>query len=223
MKFVGIIAALAAFGAAVCAEAAPITISTGSASWQVTQTAGASNNGAALNTTTIAAVLTGSLPASWVAPPAGSAWIGQRANDGLFQSGGNSDGATDGTYVYTLSWNPGAGGNFSFNFAGDNTLSSLTVTQGAATLYSFTSSSLTNFSSLVSTGLVNFGSVGAVLITATLVNAPFNGGTRNPSGFLLAGTANVNDTAPVPLPAAAALMPLGLAAFAGAARRKKAA
>lgn len=221
MKFIATIAALAAFATASAADAAVFSVSTGAAAWTVRQTAGASNNGAALNTTTNAVVLTGALPSVWIAAPAGSAWVGQRAEDGQFQNGANSDGATDGTYVYTLSWNPGAGGNFSFNFAGDNTVSSLTVTQGPNTLYSFTGSSITMFSSLINTGVVAFGAIGDVIVTATLINAPGGNQTRNPSGFLVSGTANVDDTTPVPLPASAALLPLGIACFAAAARRKK--
>ncbi len=222
MKLMATFAALAAFSAAATAEAAVFSLNTGVANWQVSQTAGASNNGAALNTTSNASVLTGGLPGTWVLPPAGSAWVGQRVNDGQFQSGANDDGASDGTYVYTLSWDAGAGGNFSFSFAGDNTFSSLTVIQGGNTLYDFTSNA-NDFSSLISTGVVNFSGLGPVLVTATIVNAVLPGQTRNPSGFLVSGTANVVDENVVPLPAAAALLPFGLAFIAAAARKKKSA
>ena len=223
MKFVAMIAALAAFTVASAAEAAVFSLGTGTANWQVKQTAGVSNNGAALNTITPATVLTGGLPSVWIAPPAGSAWVGQRANDGQFQNNGNSDGATEGTYEYTLSWSPGGGGSFNFSFSGDNTISSLTVTQGGNTLFSFSSGGTTDFFSLINTGTVNFGNIGDVLITATIVNIPLSGTTRNPSGFLVAGTATVNDPAAVPIPAAAALLPLGLAFLGAASRRKKSA
>lgn len=221
MTRLAIIAALAAVSAAATAEAAPITLSTGSAAWQVKQTAGASNNGAALNTITSGVVLTGNLPAPWIAPPAGSAWIGQRANDGQFQSGGNDDGATDGTYEYTLTWNPGGGGTFSFSFSADNTISSLSVIQSGNTLFSFSSNAITDFATLINTGVVNFASLGNVVITAVIVNQPSSGNSRNPAGFLVAGTADVIDATEVPLPAAAAILPLGLAFLGAAARPRK--
>ena len=222
MKVTSLIAAFAALGVTAAAEAAPFTVSTGSAAWTVRQTAGASNNGAALNSITTANVLTGSLPNPWVAAPAGSAWIGQRANDGQFQTGSNSECATDGTYVYSLTWNGGVGGGtVSFSFAGDNTVSSLTVVQGATTLYNFTSSSISDFASLISTGVLNFGALTDVVVTATIVNAPGGNQTRNPSGFLVSGAGNTIDANAVPLPAAAALLPLGLAFFGAASRRKK--
>jgi hypothetical protein len=221
MKFIATIAALAAIATTSAADAAVFSISTGSAAWQVRQTAGASNNGAALGTTTNAVVLAGALPSVWIAAPAGSAWVGQRPEDGQFQNGSNSDGATDGSYEYTLSWNPGGGGSFSFDFAGDNTISSLTVTQGPSTLFSFAGSSITMFSSLINTGVIAFGAIGDVIVTATLINAPGGAQSRNPSGFLVNGSANVDDATAVPLPASAALLPLGIACFAAAARRKK--
>ena len=91
MRGVLVLACLSA--SVVSASAAPFSVGTGVAAWQVMQTAGASNSGAALNTVTSAVVLTGTLPFlsnfpalganAWVVPPAGSAWVGQLATDGV--------------------------------------------------------------------------------------------------------------------------------------------
>ncbi len=204
------------------ALAAPFTLSTGSAGWQVAQTAGASNNGAALNTSTAAVVLTGTIPTSlpspfqWASPSAGSAWIGQLATDGNFQN--VSVGATPGTYQYSLTFGAGFGGSFSFAFGGDNSVS-LTVVQGASTLFSGSG----GFASpLTTSGSINYGAGGNIVFTAIVVNGNITPGdpSRNPSGFLVSGFGD-SLSAPVPEPATCSMIGLGVVAVLVTHRRRQ--
>lgn len=221
--------------------AAPFSVSTGAAAWTVTQTvnsgSGISNNGAALNTTTNAVNLTGTLAQSvglgsnaWLTPSGGPAWVGQQATDGNFISGGSCNsaaatstcGANPGVYVYTLSFAPGAGGgSFSFGFASDNVITSLTVIQNGNTIYTFGPGTAPMQNAYTNTGNLNFGSTGNVVITATVRNDPFAVGdtSRNPSGFIASGSGETIDG--VPEPSTYAMLTLGGMALVAARLRRK--
>jgi hypothetical protein len=206
--------------------AAPFSVSTGSAAWQVSQTTtvgSATNNGTALGTSSAAVALVGALPGSWLAPPAGSAWIGQRTTDGCNTFTPNENcGATPGTYVYSLSFAPGQGGSFSFGFASDNVVTSLTVIQNGTTLYTFGPGSAPMHTSLINSTLINFGSTGNVVISATVRNDSFDSGppeVRNPSGLLVSGSGDMAEG--IPEPSTYAMLTLGGMALVAARLRRK--
>lgn len=241
-------AALGLFVAGVLPGATIFNLNTGAAgsAWQVTQAVGnVSNNGAALNTTTSAVVLTGTLPFAanlpgfeafaWVNPFAGAVWVGQLATDGQFSNGGsitcgNPCGATAGNYVYTYSFDGSNGGSIALSgFTADNGVQSLSIVQANnSTLYSCTAGgpgtlcAATQTAVTAATGPLSLASVagGIVTVTATVLN--LDGPGRNPSGFILAGSATVNDApvSGVPEPSTVVLLGAGLAGI-FAARRKR--
>jgi hypothetical protein len=207
--------------------AGPILLNTGAADWKVTQISGPSNNGQPVNTTSTAVVLTGDLPFasnmpgfeqySWASPIEGAQWIGQMATDGNFDPGTGCNsaaptstcGATAGVYVYTLTISAGFGGSFTLSsFTGDNGITSLTVTQGAATLYAcdqIDNNGVPNCApsqhTTVSSGLIHYWSGADIVITAVAVNDVFE--VRNPSGFVLSGSGFAND---IPEPSTYAML-----------------
>lgn len=215
---------------ATSAEAAPFSVGTGTAAWQVAQTAGVSNNGAALNTQTSAVVETGLLPFlsnfpglgadAWTFALPGSAWVGQLTTDGNVTSGGcPACGANPGTYVYSLAFAPGPfGGNVSFRFTADNYIATLTVVQGASVLFNYVAPNTNNIqNALIDTGNINFGAGSNVLIAATVIN---QAGARDPSGFLVSGIGNTNSV-PVPEPSTVVLLGLGMTGLVAARRLRK--
>jgi hypothetical protein len=221
-------------------SAATLNLNTGTANWQVTQTAG-TQNGPALNTAGGAQVLTGTLPFAanlpgfesfaWANPFGGAVWVGQLATDGQFSNGGSITcgspcGAQGGTYIYTLSFSAPLGGTMVLNgFTADNGVRELTVMSGATTLYSCvaggpgTQCAATQNQVTASTGTLNYGS-GTVTITARVEN--LDGPGRNPSGFILSGTATTVDANNViPEPSTYAMLGLGGAALLFARLRRK--
>lgn len=225
----------------VALSAAPLNLNTGTANWQVTQTSGPSNNGAALNTTTNATILTGSLAFlpnmlgfevySWINPVNGAMWVGQLASDGNFSNGttvtcGSICGATGGFYTYTLTFNGGLGGSFLLSaFTGDNTIRSLRVTASNGTLYSCSIGGPgplcpATQNTSASSGVLTYAAGGTVTITAVVEN--IDGPGRNPSGFFLAGSGSSIDPTPTPEPSTYAMLGIGCLAILGSrlARRR---
>lgn len=214
--------------------AGPLLLNTGTADWKVTQSSGPSNNGQAVNTTSTAVVLTGELPFasnmpgfeqySWASPIDGAQWIGQMVTDGNFDPGTGCNsaaststcGAAAGTYVYTLTIRAGFGGSFTLSsFTGDNGITSLTVTQGSGTLYACdqvdnngTPNCAPTQHTTVSSGLIHYWSGDDVVITAVAANHVFE--SRNPSGFMLAGSGFAND---IPEPSTYAMFAVALLGF----------
>lgn len=237
------------FGLAWGSTAATISLNTGQANWQVQQTAntggtGNTNNGAALNSASTAVALAGTLPTlanfpgiganAWVQPTPPAAWVGQVNTDGQVAGFGCSNsatvncGANPGTYVYTLTFGSGfAGtGSFNFNFTADNFIQSLTVLQGSTTLFSYVPSNQGNIqNAFKTTGLLSniVGGGGDVVISATVINGFVQPGIldRNSSGFLLQGSANVPDAAPIPEPSTYAMTGLAVLLAAAARLRRK--
>jgi hypothetical protein len=211
-------------------SAALITLNTGTASWQVSQTAGSTLNSAnALNVSSPAVVLTGTLPFAanlpgfeafaWANPFGGAVWVGQLNTDGQFTNGGSITcgspcGATAGNYVYTLTIDAILGGSLTINgFTADNGVRSLSVVSSSSgTLYSCTVGTCpaTQTNVAPSTGVLNFDS-GTVTITALVQN--LDGPGRNPSGFILAGSATLNESSAVPEPTTTAMLALGAIAM----------
>ncbi len=210
-------------------SAAVINLNTGAfgSAWQVTQTSG-TDNGLGIGTTAGAVVLTGTLPFAanlpgfeafaWVNPFGGAVWVGQRATDGNFTNGGsitcgNPCGATAGIYTYTFAFDGAPGGSLILSgFTADNRVQSLTVTQtGGPDLYScgLGTCAATQASVTPSTGTLNFSALAGRIVTITAVVENFDGPGRNPSGFILAGSASVNDTAPVPEPSTFTMLGVG--------------
>lgn len=196
------------------------TISTGAAPWTVQQTVGMSNNGALL-VTAPAVFLTGTLPSSWVAAPAGSAWIGQLPTDGQLSTGlcdfPNYCGAKPGQYVYTLTIGS-VGGVINFlDFTSDNSVK-LEISDSLGLLQTISSPSDTPFGSLI-TGPMGLTFSGTLQIVATVTNAELGGGapadSRNPSGFLLNG-----DVTEAPEPSTYLMFGIGSAALFLARRRQ---
>jgi hypothetical protein len=225
---------------------AVINLNTGalSSAWQVSQTSG-TDNGLGLNNVTSAVVLTGTLPFAanlpgfegfaWSNPFGGAVWVGQRATDGQFTNGGsitcgNPCGATAGNYVFTYSFDASLGGTMVLNgFTGDNGVRSLTVVQANnGTLYSCTVGGPgtlcagTQTAVTASTGTLNLLAVSGGLVTITATVQNLDGPGRNPTGFILAGSANVNDPKfdPIPEPSTYAMFGLGGLALAILRRRR---
>jgi hypothetical protein len=241
-------AAFTLFAAGVLPGATIFNLNTGAAGsgWQVAQATGAvSNNGAALNTQTSAVVLTGTLPFAanvpgleafaWANPFGGAVWVGQLATDGQFTNGGSITcgspcGATAGNYVYTYSFDGSNGGSIALNgFTGENRVLSLSIVQANnATLYSCTAGGPgtlcagTQTAVTAATGTLSLASVAGGLVTVTATVQNLDGPGRNPSGFILAGSATVNDAqvSGVPEPSTLVLLGAGLAGLI-AVRRKR--
>jgi hypothetical protein len=232
-------------------SAATINLNTGTAQWQVTQTSGATANSAAgIGTVGSAAtgnavVLTGQLPFAsnlpgfeafaWANPFGGAAWIGQLITDGQFSNPptitcGNPCGAVAGNYTYTLSFSAALGGSMILSgFTGDNGVRALTVSQtGGADLYSCTVGGPgtlcagTQNAVTASTGTLNWTAAAGRMITITAIVENLDGPGRNPSGFILAGSATTVDPANgVPEPSTYAMLGLGGAAMLFARLRRK--
>lgn len=225
---------------------AVINLNTGavSSAWQVSQTSG-TDNGLGLNTTSSAVVLTGTLPFAanlpgfeafaWANPFGGAVWVGQRATDGQFTNGGsitcgNPCGASAGNYVYSFTFDGSLGGTMILNgFTADNGVRSLSVAQGNnGTLYSCSSGGPgtlcagTQTAVTASTGTLNLLAVSGGLVTITATVQNLDGPGRNPSGFILSGSANVNDpkSDPIPEPSTYAMFGVGGLALAILRRRR---
>lgn len=207
--------------------------------WQVTQTGGASANSAAgigtvgSSATGAAVVLTGTLPFAaslpgfeafaWANPFGGAQWVGQLSTDGQFSNGGSITcgspcGAVAGFYTYTFTFDGSLGGSLVIDgFTGDNGVRSLSVVQtNGATLYSCTAGgpgtlcAATHTQITASTGTLNFAALSGGLVTITAVVENINGPGRNPSGFILSGTASTNDPhSEVPEPSTYAMLAIG--------------
>lgn len=226
------------------ASAAVISLNTGTAAWTVTQTSG-TDNGLGIGNTTGSVVLTGTLPFaanlpgfeafSWVNPFGGAVWVGQLPTDGTFTNGGsiicgNPCGATAGLYSYSYSFDASLGGSMTLSgFTADNRVSSLNVVQanngnlysctvgGPGTLCAATANSITD-----STGALTLDAVAGGIVTITAVVQNMDGPGRNPSGFILAGSANLNETVAndVPEPSTMALLLAGTTILGLRARRR---
>lgn len=209
--------------------------------WQVTQTGGAAaNSGAGIGSvgssaTGSAVALTGTLPFApnlpgfeafaWVLPFDGAVWVGQLPTDGQFSNGGSITcgspcGAVGGFYTYTYEFDGSLGGSLSLSgFTGDNGVRSLSVVQtNGSTLYSCTAGGPgtlcagTQTSITAATGTLNFGAVAGGMVRVTAVVENLDGPGRNPSGFILAGSARTNDPVEeVPEPSTVALLGTGVA------------
>ena len=221
------------------ASADVVNLNTGApgSGWTVQQTSGSSNTGGPLNATSAAVALTGTLPLAvnlpgfeafaWANPFGGAAWVGQLATDGQFSNGasitcGSPCGALAGDYLYTTSFAAQAGGSLALTgFTADNGVRSLSVTQGATTLYSCTFGGPgtlcagTQSTVTAGTGTLLFSAGSDVTIAASVQN--LDGPGRNPSGFILAGNAQVTA---VPEAGTAAMWVAGLIGLAGVLRRR---
>ncbi len=230
-------------------SASTIDLNTGAfgSLWTVTQVSGA-DNGLGLNNTTGAVVLTGTLPFTanvpeigiypvyrWANPFGGAVWVGQLATDGQFPNGGsipcgNPCGAEPATYIYQLVFDASQGGTMVLSgFTGDNGLRVFSVFQANnGWLYSCQDSppgllcaAGTSSQVTASTGTLTLkaGSGGVVTILGTVQNVDGFAG-RNPSGFILAGSATLNDASAVPEPSTYVMLGLGGLAI-GFWRRRK--
>ena len=230
----------AAAACSMTVAAATINLNTGASGsgWQVKQTSGTANSTVGLNVEGHAVVLTGTLPFAanlpgfeafaWSNPFGGAIWVGQLATDGQFSNGGaitcgSPCGATAGDYVYTHSFAAGAGGSLVLSgFTGDNGVRSLTVMQGATELYGCSAGGPgllcagTQTSVTASTGTLSFAAGSDIVITVLVQN--LDGPGRNPSGFILAGSAEV---AAVPEPSTMAMMLAGLLGVVGLVGRRR--
>jgi len=223
-------------------SAATLNLNTGAvgSGWTVAQTSGS------LTVSGSAVVLTGTLPFaanlpgfeafSWVNPFSGAAWVGQLATDGQFSNGGaitcgNPCGAAGGFFTYTYTFDGALGGNLVLSgFTGDNGVRSVSVSQtGGANLYNCTVGGPgtlcagTQNSITATTGMLNFSASAGRMITITAVVENLDGPGRNPSGFILAGSAFVNDPGnpDIPEPSTYAMIGLGGAAMLFARLRRK--
>ncbi|MBL8215614.1 MAG: PEP-CTERM sorting domain-containing protein [Bryobacterales bacterium] len=232
-------------------QAATFSLNTGTGDWKVTQTFGTANSAAGVGAvgsaaTHSAVALTGALPVAsnlpgleafaWINPFGGAVWIGQLSTDGQFSNGGSITcgspcGAIAGTYIYTLTFDGSLGGSLTLNgFTGDNRVRSLSVVQtNGSTLYSCTSAgpgalcAAAQNQITASTGLLNFGSASGGLVTITALVENLDGPGRNPSGFILSGSATVNDptSGSVPEPSTYALTLAGAAGLLAANARRR--
>jgi hypothetical protein len=228
------------------AKAAIISLDTGTAAWQVTQTSG-TDNGPGIGNSGPAVVLTGTLPFAanlpgfeafaWANPFGGAVWVGQLATDGQFSNGGSITcgspcGAAAGFYQYSLSFDASSGGSMILDgFTADNGVRALSVAQAnVGTLYSCTvggpGTLCAGTQTLItpSTGNLLLSAVpgGIVTISATVEN--FNGPGRNPSGFILSGAAelfNRPGNGGVPEPASWAMLIAGFGLTGAAMRRRR--
>ena len=228
---------------ALTVSASTLNLNTGSAAWQVKQTSGPVNS-VPLNQVGAAVVLTGTLPfannldpafaaAAWANPFGGAVWIGQLVTDGQYSDPARGItctapcGAQDGFYEYTYTFNAANGGNLILSGAtGDNGIRLLTVTSSVSgSLFSCTQSgpgvncAASQNTLMATTGILNWaaGLNGTVTITARVENQLGPG--RNPSGLIIAGSANINDG--VPEPSTYAMFGLGGAAMLFARLRRK--
>lgn len=226
-------------------SAATFNLNTGAlnSGWQVTQTGGTQNSAAGIgavgsSATGPAVVLTGTLPFrqnlapqfqqfAWADPFGGAVWVGQAVTDGSF----SGNGAAPGFYTYTYSFSAALGGTINLSgFTGDNGVISLNVTQsGGPALYSCTqgpggtlcASNQTTVTA--STGTLNIGAFANNIVTVTAVVQNLDGPGRNPSGYILAGSATTVDPSGngIPEPSTYAMLSLGGLAMFVARRRRK--
>lgn len=221
--------------------AATVSLNTGTADWQVTQVSGVDNGlGASTNS---AVVLTGTLPFAanlpgfeafaWANPFGGAVWVGQLATDGQFSNGGSITcgspcGATAGFYRYDFTFDASFGGSMILNgFTGDNGVRSLSVTQANnGLLYECTAAGPGNLcaptqtSVTASSGVLSLAAVTGGLVTISALVQNLDGPGRNPSGFILSGSADLNQRQAVPEPGQWALLLLGFG-LSGAALRAR--
>lgn len=216
-------------------SASTINLNTGAfgSLWTVTQKDGA-DNGLGLNNTTGAVVLTGTLPFAanlpafgaypWANPFDGAVWVGQLDTDGQFSNRGsipcgNPCGAEPGNYIYRFEFDASQGGTMVLSgFAGDNGLRVFSVFQANnGLLYSCEDSppgllcaAGSTPAVTPSTGTLTLKAVsgGVVTILGTVQNVDGFAG-RNPSGFILAGSATLSDVTVVPEPSTFGMLGLG--------------
>lgn len=223
------------------ALAATVSLNTGTADWQVTQVSGPDNGlGGSTNS---AVVLTGTLPFAanlpgfeafaWANPFGGAVWVGQLATDGQFSNGGSITcgspcGATAGFYRYDFTFDASLGGSMILNgFTGDNGVRSLSVTQANnGLLYECTAAGPGNLCAptqtqiTASSGVLSLAAVTGGLVTISALVQNLDGPGRNPSGFILSGSADLNQRQAVPEPGQWALLLLGFG-LSGAALRAR--
>lgn len=199
---------LATAGMAIAFQAqAAISISTGTAApWAVSLNSGLSAP---------VFIETGALPGSWTPNFGDGKWVGQAASYGSLTTG-----APSGTYVYTLAIGTFSGnaGTFSFKYASDNAIA-WSISNGGSLSGALScggsNPSANCFTTSVGAPFSLSGSYGSSsVLTATVLNAS-PGGSGNPSGLLVTGTA-----LPVPEPAEWAMMLAGLSFVGLMARRR---
>ncbi|BDC48364.1 hypothetical protein F183_A06800 [Bryobacterales bacterium F-183] len=196
-----------------------VTISTGAANWQVSQTsqsfagytgqaagAGSAVNGPALGVVGNAAVLTGTIPTAfgWANAFGDGQWVGQLATDGNFPA---PAGAQPGTYTYTLTLSNILAGVLNFQFATDNAVTFRVLSNGSEV---YNSGVQVGFG-LVSPAAVNY-SAGTLVLEAVVQNGFSSGvNVRNPSGLLVVGATTDNQVPGIPEPSTYAMLGLGAA------------
>lgn len=179
--------------AAVGLVAAPISVSTGVAPWQV-------------NSNPV--VTLGTIPGVWVAPFGDASWVATTATDG-------TTGAAAGTYTFSLNLGAwvGTAGSLSLDYSTDNGVL-WSITNGS--LSGTTSCDSGNASATCFTGIntMNVTFAADSVLTATVVN----GGepTVSPMGLIAGGSYDA-----VPEPGTYAMVLLGGAAIAAARMRRK--
>lgn len=187
---------------AVPASAAPVSISTGVAPWQVNGNPAVAEDAP--------------LPSTWLPGFGDGVWIGTSAAD--------SNAIAGGTYVFTLNIGAfvGAAGTFSLDYAGDNSVEwtitngTLAGTSSCPIEYCFMSPSFAPANITPAPRSLTGTFAASSVLTATIVNWP--GGGPNPMGLLVVGTADARRvTAPEP----ATMGLLGLGALAAVARRRR--
>jgi hypothetical protein len=199
MKLKSILFGLSALLAVSATTAAPISISSGVASWQV-------NGNPAIVETTIAT------PA-WINNFGDGKWVGVTANSGSFTGG-----EAPGTYVFTFNLGSLGNGTFNIDYAADNSVT-WTITggtlSGATTCTSGNPDTSNCFgaSNSAPRSLTGTFSTSSVL-TATILNGSSPGFDPNPMGLLVVGTAAV------PVPASLALFAVGGLVLVASRKRK---